>query len=74
MPHLRHGESAPISGPYGFDLVTRTGEGKTYYFAFNSLEEPLTVKLDRPLYSVWTEETVEGTLTLPAKGFAILKA
>jgi len=65
--------SAPVSGPYGFDLVTRESEEGKYYFVFNSLEEPLTARLDKPLFNCWTEEMVEKELVLPAKGFTLLK-
>ena len=57
----------------GIEIVRRDGEGKRLWFFINHAEETITLRDVPHGTDLVTDEAIEGSLTLPANGVAVIK-
>ena len=65
-------EFAPMDLPSGVDVVTRKGDGKTYYFVFNSNDEKVNVNLHNTVKNYDSGDEIKNGLDIEAKGMRIV--
>jgi beta-galactosidase len=63
----------PLGAPTGVEVVRRSADAQSYVFILNHSEDPVEVKLDRPLEDLLTQKRVPGILSLEPYGLAILQ-
>ncbi len=62
----------PLDAPAGVEVVRRSADAQSYVFILNHSEDPVEVKLDRPLEDLLTQKQVPKILSLEPYGLVIL--
>jgi beta-galactosidase len=61
-----------LNAPAGVEVVRRSADARSYVFILNHSEDPVEVKLDRPLEDLLTQKRIPKILSLEPYGLAIL--
>jgi beta-galactosidase len=65
------GVAAVLDAPSGVDAVRREGDGRSFLFVFNHTDQAVTIRASG--LDVRENVPVDGSMTIPAGGYAVLK-